>query len=208
MTDISRVRLSGPLAEHAAGLAADLDGRGYAPSTVLHSVRMMAAVSRWLEERGMTASELDQAVAQAVLAERHAAGRWRAVRIGSLKPMLSYLRGAGVGQAEAGPVPATAVDIVLAGFAAYLSLERGVTGKSVERDRIAVRPFLTEVMGDGGNGLEQLTAQDVTSYLVEVTRLRPGAAGRIAGALRSVLRFLYLKELIGIPLADAVPSVS
>src|SRR5438445_4161132 len=208
MTDISRVRLSGPLAEHAAGLAADLDGRGYAPSTVLHSVRMMAAVSRWLQERGMTASELDQAVAQAVLAERHAAGRWRAVRIGSLKPMLSYLRGAGVGQAEAGPVPATAVDIVLAGFAAYLSLERGVTGKSVERDRIAVRPFLTEVMGDGGNGLEQLTAQDVTSYLVEVTRLRPGAAGRIAGALRSVLRFLYLKERIGIPLADAVPSVS
>jgi integrase/recombinase XerD len=208
MTDISRVRLSGPLAEHAAGLAADLDGRGYASGTVLHSVRMMAAVSRWLQERGMAASDLDQAVAQAVLAERHAAGRWRAVRIGSLKTMLSYLREAGVVRAEAGPVSGSAVEVVLAGFAAYLSLERGLTAKSVERDQIAVRPFLTQVMGDDQNRLEQLTAQDVISYLVEVTRLRPGAAGRIAGALRSVLRFLYLKELISVPLADAVPSVS
>lgn len=208
MTDVSRVRLTGPLAEHAAGLAADLDGRGYAPGTVLHSVRMMAAVSRWLGQRGMAASELDRAVAQRVLAEQHAAGRWRTVRIGSMEAMLSYLRSMGVARAEVGPVSATAVDIMLEGFAAYMSLERGLTDKSVERDRNAVRPFLTQVMGGGCDGLKQLTAQDVTSYLVEAARLGPGTARRIAGALRSVLRFLYLKELIGAALADAVASVS
>jgi integrase/recombinase XerD len=100
MGELFQVALSGPLEEHAAGFAADLAGQGYAPSVVVIHVRRLAHVSRWLEARGLGASALDEAAGRAFLVDRQAAGRSASLRIGSLAPLLEYLRGIG-----AAPVP-------------------------------------------------------------------------------------------------------
>jgi integrase/recombinase XerD len=52
MVVVSQVRVSGPLAEYAAGYAACLAGAGYMPLSAANQVRLLAHLSRWLEERG------------------------------------------------------------------------------------------------------------------------------------------------------------
>jgi hypothetical protein len=56
----ARVRVSGPLAEHAEGFRAMLAGRGYAPSSAAGLLQVMAHLSRWLGQEDRRADDLDQ----------------------------------------------------------------------------------------------------------------------------------------------------
>src|SRR5580692_7990620 len=142
MGELFQVALSGPLEEHAAGFAADLARQGYAPSVVVIHVRRLAHVSRWLQTRGLGASALDEAAGEAFLADRRAAGRSLLLRIGSLTPLLEYLRGIGATPVP-GPVrPATPEDVLLARYAGYLAAERGLSAKTIARHVMALRPVL------------------------------------------------------------------
>jgi integrase/recombinase XerD len=96
MVDLSRVVMSGPLGPYAEGFAAELGSRGYAASSVLHHCRLLGHVSRWLETQKLEAGALSTGLSEDFLAERHAAGQQVALRIGSLEPLLAYLRGLGV----------------------------------------------------------------------------------------------------------------
>ena len=117
MCELSKVALSGPLERYAEGFADELARQGYAPSVVVIHVRRLAHVSRWLEARGLDASALDEAAGEAFLADRRAAGRSALLRIGSLAPLLEYLRGIGAAPVH-GPVPpATPADALLARYA-------------------------------------------------------------------------------------------
>ena len=52
MTDLSRVRVTGPLAPFAAGFAAELVAQGHASQPAAQQLRLMAHVSRWLLAEG------------------------------------------------------------------------------------------------------------------------------------------------------------
>ena len=95
MCELSKVAVSGPLERYAEGFADELARQGYAPSVVVIHVRLLTHVSRWLEAGGLDASALDEAAGEAFLADRRAAGRNFLLRIGSLAPLLEYLRGIG-----------------------------------------------------------------------------------------------------------------
>ncbi len=58
MDVVSRVRVSGPLAGYAAVFAAYLAGAGYTPLSAANQVRVLAHLSRWLEDRGFDPGEL------------------------------------------------------------------------------------------------------------------------------------------------------
>ena len=142
MCELSKVAVSGPLERYAEGFADDLARQGYAPSVVVIHVRRLGHVSRWLEAGGLDASALDEAAGEAFLADRRAAGRSAPLRIGSLAPLLEYLRGIGAAPVH-GPVPpATPADALLARYAGYLATERGLSAKTIARHVTALRPVL------------------------------------------------------------------
>lgn len=208
MGDLSRVAISGPLEAYAGGFAVQLVRQGYASSSVLFHVRLLAHVSRWLEARDMDVAVFSPAMAEEFLAERHASGRSAALRIGSLEPLLSYLRGVSAVAVPEPVRPVTPVEAVLARYADYLATERGLAEATITRNLELVRPFLTGLAGDGRLELEGLTAGEVTAFVVSQSRQRPGLVPRMVTALRSLLRFLHVDGVIATGLADAVPTVS
>lgn len=208
MSDLSRVAISGPLEGYAEGFASELARQGHAFSSVVFHLRLLAHVSRWLETRDLDVAALDLAMAEAFLAGRQASGRSAALRIGSLEPLLAYLRGAGA-VAVPGPLPpATQADVVLARYAGYLAAERGLGERTITRNVELVRPFLAGLSSDGRFDLGRLTAGEVTGFVVSQSRQRPGPVPRMVTALRSLLRFLHADGVTAAGLADAVPAVA
>ncbi|WP_424533566.1 tyrosine-type recombinase/integrase [Sphaerisporangium viridialbum] len=208
MVDLSGVAVSGPLAPYAEGFAVELASGGYAASTVLHHYRLLGHASRWLEARRLEACALSVEVAERFLAERHAVGHLAALRIGSLEPLLGYLRSLGVAGVSPVVRPAGAVDVVLARFADYLAGERGLATSTVEIRVQLVRRFLTGLAKGGELDLWSLTAEEVAAFVVGESRERPASLPPTVTALRSLLRFLHIDGAIAAGLADAVPTAS
>jgi integrase/recombinase XerD len=209
LCELSKVALSGPLERYAEGFAGDLARQGYAPSVVVIHLRRLGHVSRWLEARGLDAAALDEAAGEAFLADRRAAGRNFLLRIGSLAPLLEYLRG--IGAALPGPVPpATPADALLARYAGYLATGRGLSAKTIARNVTALRPVLASLGREDQPdlGLGRLTAREIMDFVVTQSRKRPGTVPHLVTALRSLLRFLHVDGVTATGLADAVPTAA
>jgi integrase/recombinase XerD len=97
------------------------------------------------------------------------------------------------------------VEGVLAGYRAYLLVERGVSEATVAGYERDARLFLS-VRADGIGGV---TAAEVSGFLARECESRGvSAAGRLVMVARSVLRYLYLSGVIAAPLDWAVPAVA
>lgn len=211
MTDLSRVRVTGPLAPFAAGFAAELVAQGYTSQPAAQQLRLLAHVSRWLMAEGKDGSALNAAVVEAFAISRKAAGYSNHVVVGSLRPLLVYLRGLGVLAAQEVLAPEGPVEIVLARYRRYLLVERGLNAVTARVYVNAVRPFLIgRVLPDGlGPDLGNLGAADVTAFVVARCPAQPrGAAKQTVTALRSLLVWLHVEGEIGRPLVAAVPAVA
>ena len=57
MTEPSRVRISGPLAQYAPGFAVHLADQGYALGSAGQQVQLMAHLSRWLATEGLSGED-------------------------------------------------------------------------------------------------------------------------------------------------------
>ncbi len=211
MSDPSRVRVFGPLEPFAAGFAVWLSGRGYPPGSVARQLQLMAHLSRWLLAEGCGARELDDDVVEAFVVSRRACGYSRHRTSGALVGLLCYLRDVGVVSAAVELAPEGPVEGLLDRYRRYLVVERGV-GASTIRDYVrVVRPFLDgRVCSDGlGLDLEHLRAGDVVAFVVaRCPSQSRGSAKLTVRALRSLLGFLYLEDMIDRSLASAVPSVA
>lgn len=208
MVELSKVAVSGPLEEHAGGFAGWLARQGYAPSVVVIHVRLLGHVSRWLEARGQDAAALDEAAGEEFLAWRRAAGRSARLRIGTLKPLLDYLRETGATPPPVVVPPTTEADALLARYASYLASERGLSAKTIARHVSAVGPFLATLGLDAQPDLGWLTAAGVTDFVVAQARLNPGRVSHLVTGLRSFLRFAHVEGLIAGGLAEAVPTAA
>lgn len=211
MTDLSRVRVTGPLAPFAAGFAAELVVQGYALQPAGQQLRLLAHVSRWLLAEGKDASALNAAAVAAFVASRRAAGYSTHVADSSLRPVLVYLRGLGVAPVQEALAPDGPVEVLLERYRRYLVVERGLNWITVGVYVDAVRPFLAgRVAGDGvALELGNLGAGDVMVFVVARCTVQSRAAAKqTTTALRSLLMFLHVEGEIGRPLAAGVPSVA
>jgi integrase/recombinase XerD len=202
---VSRVRVSGPLEEYAAGFAVYLAGAGYTPLSAANQVRVLAHLSRWMESRGLGAGELAGPRVREFLAARRAAGYtcWLSER--GVAPLLGFLRGLGVVPEPERPVPVAAVDVLLDRYRGYLAVERGLAAWTVRYYLDEARGFLA----GREDGLGSLTAGEVSGFVVAQCRQRStGSAKILVTALRSLLRFLVVEGLAPPGVQDAVPSVA
>jgi integrase/recombinase XerD len=197
-----RVVVEGPLARYAPGYGVRLVEQGYAPAAVEGQLRLMAQLSRWLDEQRFGEARLTLEAVERFVRSRRA--RRRAVG-----PLLSYLRDVGVV-----PPPAlvdTPVERLLAEYGDYLVRERGLVPGSVRLRLDVARLFLAERPEPLVLELQRLQAGDVTAFVVAHCReRRRGVAWSrtLTSGLRSLLRYLYLSGRVPVGLARAVPSVA
>ncbi|MBA3809704.1 MAG: hypothetical protein H0X28_15135 [Solirubrobacterales bacterium] len=70
MSDVSRVRVAGPLEPFAAGFALELVGQGYASQPAAAQLRLMGHVSRWLAAGGRQVAALNAVTVDAFVVPR------------------------------------------------------------------------------------------------------------------------------------------
>jgi site-specific recombinase XerD len=126
--------------------------------------------------------------------------------------LLEYLRDEGVVGADAvrAAEPGAPLDELLTEYRKWMSAARDLAPLTVLRYERVARRFLSQRVEPGDElGVRDLTGADVASFLLrEFDRLSVGSAkGRVA-ELRSLLRFLHLRELTAVSLAAAVPPVA
>jgi site-specific recombinase XerD len=202
---VSRVRVRGPLAEHAAGFAGFLAEAGYTPLSAANQVRVLAHLSRWLEGCGLGPGELTGERLGEFLAVRREAGYtcWLSER--GLAPLTTFLRGLGVVPAAGPAAPAGAAGVLLGRYRAYLESERGLAAGTVRYCTDEARGFLA----GREDRLAGLDAAEVSGFVADECRRRgTGSAKILVTALRSLLRFLVVEGIVTPGLQDAVPAVA
>ena len=205
MDVVSRVRVSGPLAEHAAGFAGFLAEAGYTPPSAANQVRLLAHLSRWLEDGGLSPGDLTGERRGEFLAARREAGYkcWLSER--GLAPLTAFLRGLGAVPAAQAAAPAGAAGVLVGRYRSYLEAERGLAAGTVRYCTDEARGFLT----GREDRLADLDAAEVSGFVAaECRRRSTGSAKILVAALRSLLRFLVLEGLVTPGLQDAVPAVA
>lgn len=204
-----RVLIAGPLAVFADGFRGELERLGYSPFTAEEQLRLMAHLSRWLEDGGLDVEELTAARAQEFLAYRRACGRSHRYSPRALTAVLGFLRRLGAAPL---PVPAaivTATDRLLAAFEEHLLGDRGLSEFTVAGYRRVATLFVAECFPDGDLRLERLTAADVSAFMLAQSAWRsPGSLSTTVTGLRALLRFLHLRGYTPLALAAAVPAAA
>ncbi|MGH9249310.1 MAG: site-specific integrase [Acidimicrobiales bacterium] len=196
----------GPLGPWAAGMAGQLKTLGYAPSTAARHMQLVGRLSRFLQQRGLGASELNAEVLEEFFEDLHAhhGSSWPTPK--SLAWLVEYLREVGVTPATASPSPKSAQEELIERYRAYLVEERGLARKTVIARERTVRLFLVE---HSGRELHDLDAGDVSRFVTrQCRRLSVRSAERLVNGMRSFLRYALVEGLITAPLASAVPAVA
>ncbi|MQB01279.1 MAG: hypothetical protein GEU78_13475 [Actinobacteria bacterium] len=195
--------VSGPLAPYAAGFESWLRSRAYS-SSAADRLYQFDQLSRWLERGGLGVGELTGEQAERFVSARRAAGRVTWVSPQSVLLPLEYLCELGVAPTPvAAAVSEGPLEGLLADYGRYLLIERGLSQHTVlDAYGPVARLFLAEREGpDGlGVGLGRLCAADVSSFLARECPKRSVSGARdLVCALRSLLRYLHLAGLIGLP---------
>ena len=210
MTDLSRVRISGPLEPFLSGFATELARQGYTPRSLLTQLNLLSHVSRWLHARDLDVRDLPEGTQQ-FLEARQDVGYKSLLTGKALRPLLTYLRTRGAIPPAPTPIPAGPVDETLARYRHYLTVERGLSQDTARGYVDAVRPFLRRCVSSDGFALDlaQLGEADVTAFMVTCCAEQPPrATQRTATGLRSLLGFLHLTGAVAHSLVAAVPSVA
>ena len=130
----SRVRITGPLVEHAAGFRAALESQGYRRNAVADQLRVMAHVSRWLDAEGLDVVGLSPPRIERFLQVRREAGYTLWLSAKGVAPLVGYLRNVGAVPLTEVPIAVTPVECCLATFRAYL-IRRARPGRGNRRRR-------------------------------------------------------------------------
>jgi site-specific recombinase XerD len=208
MKELFGVRVGGPLEPFAEGFAVVLEGAGYLPSAVGMQVRLLAHLSRWLENEQVSPAVLSDAVLDRF--RREYLAKFASLRgFAGMVPLLKYLRRLGVVPEPQAPVLTVAGEL-LERYRRYLTVERGLTRESARGYVDVVRPFVeSRVVETGGLELWDLQAGDVLGFLLEHAGERSRKSSKaLVTCLRSLLGFLHVSGLIARPLASGVPSVA
>ena len=202
-------RKPGSMGPFVEGFELRLLGLGYTSGSTRGMLKGVGQLGRWMEMEGVEVDRLGSAKIDGFVQARLAGGARQVPSRSGLVVLLEYLREAGATDAE----PSAALSVLgemISDYRLWLVDERGLAATTVTRYEALARRFLgLHVDADGAVAVDGLTGGDVSGFLrSECTRLSVGAAkGRVAD-LRSLLRFLYLRELTSLALANSVPPVA
>jgi site-specific recombinase XerD len=194
-----------PLAPLAAGFKAALIEAGYGVHSVREHLWLMAHLSRWMHEHGLTVGDLDEGRQDGFLTARRGAGYRTLCSRRALVPLLGFTVAQGLAAAD--PPAVSPVEVLLARYSHYLLGERAVAPSTARLYTKRVRRFLARCAPDAN--LRSMSAGQVTAaVLAECETVSVGSAQYFVAALRSFLRFCYLERLTDTDLSAAALAVS
>src|SRR5882672_9818161 len=85
-----RVPITGPLQPYFDGFVAELEAHGYTDLSAANQLRLMADLSRWLEQTGGAVDEVDRGVIERFLAKRRRT-HTQFISDRAVRPLLRYL---------------------------------------------------------------------------------------------------------------------
>lgn len=211
---VSGVVLRGPLAPFGDVFGAELAAREYTPRSVVPQLRQMDRLSRWLQDQGLGAAQLDESHIEVFLAAQRAQGRHRSgwSRSGLLC-LLHVLREQGVAAVRVPSPAGSDTEVLLGSFGRYLLEERALAPGTVHGYLANTRRFLSGLPGkDQLHALTggQITAGDVTAaVLAQVARGGSvSTTQNFVAALRAFLRYCYLEGRLDSDLSGAALAVT
>jgi integrase/recombinase XerD len=195
---VSVVEVTGPFAGVVDSFRIALEGQGYTPLSAANQLRLLAHLSRWMSAERVEPGGLGDVELARFLAVRRAAGYTCWLSLRGLQPLLRVLRAEGVIACAVVAVPSL-VDVLVADFAEFLTVERGLAVSTVAGRVLVVRRFLDRV------GVDGLAAGDVVAYVATLSQV--GAVGTVKlhlSGVRSLLRFLHVSGRVACDLSPAV----
>lgn len=204
----ARCLRSGVFAAHVQSFGERLIGLGYRHETILHKLWIVSLFGRWMEHAGLALSDLDEGRAEEFLSARRRRGRTHRGHPRTLRQLIEHLRSRGVVPRLVQPRDDSPAAVLLASYGEYLSRERSLAGCTIAGYLAVVGPFLGGHLGGEAALPETLGARDVRDFLLAgVRRVSPKRGQYMGTALRSFLRFLFLRGHTGTDLSLAVPTV-
>jgi site-specific recombinase XerD len=205
---VAEVRVRGPLSEYAAGFAEFLSEGGYASGSAQQQLCLISQLSRWLDAEGLGVKGLTELEAERFLAARRARGVRLFRSLLALEPIIGYLRGLGVIPSAVPAGPTTPAEALIERYRRYLLVERALTPGTAKVYVGGIRRFVERFEVAGGLEFERLTSAEVSAFVLDEARRRPGTSIRsVATGLRSLLGFLHVEGLVDRSLTGAVPGV-
>lgn len=193
----------GVLDPYAAGFAAWLSARGYAPSTVEKQLRLTGRLGRWLAGERIPVDALDEDAARRFACSVRSSGRTR-LSMRGVMPVLEFLRSSGAVPPEPPPCGGSPRQCLLLAYERYLSGERSLGQSTIAKYARIAGAFLDVLPDPVDDALARLSAGQVHGFVLS----RGSGAKSIAGGLRSFLRYLFLSGAAPRQLAGAVPPAA
>lgn len=198
---------AGPLSAPIDDFAREYADRGYAVWTGKYAMRLLAALSRWLEHEGLSVSDLDEPTIEVFLQCRYRAFRPHRDDRAVLTFFLTYLREKGVVAPSLERQATDQGSKIREAFHRHLVSQRNLAPSTVRTYLDTVGHFLEWRFGTLSLQLGVLCAQDVSGFMLEqARRYSAGRTQLIASALRSFLRFLLQCATIATDLSQYVPA--
>jgi site-specific recombinase XerD len=191
---------------HVEAFCARLAGLRYRPATIHGKLWVVASLTRWMADEHVAVVDLDERRVEAFLGARR--GRTSRGFRPTVLLLLEDLRSAGVV-----PRPVPAGDYSprakrLAGYERYLRQERALAETTIAGYLSFVCAFVDERLDRGAGCPDSLGPGDVRDFLLaRVHSMVPKRAQFMGSALRSFMRFLFLRGETRTDLSLAVPTV-
>jgi site-specific recombinase XerD len=199
----------GPLGPYVDAFAARLSEQGYVKSTIRYRMRLVGAMSCWMQRRGLDAGDLDEQTTADFLQQRRSEHPIQRADAPTFRLLLEHLR-----QSGAIPIPVAEVDDselgrIVSCFANYLAQDRRLSQASLDNYLPVVRRFLEERFGNDPISLEEIHQIDISHFVLRyANKLSRARAKLMVTALRSFFRFLRMHGDISTNLAGVVPKVA
>lgn len=196
----------GVLGAYLDGFCGQLVELGYRRPTIRHALWVLSRLAAWMAHTHVAVRDLDEHRLDAFLDARRRRGRpWRRLRR-ALHQLLAWLRAADVLPAVATHAADAPKPTVLTRYEAHLRRERALAECTVAGYLVVAREFVDERL-DGGRASALRPEVAHEFLLARVRRLSPKRAQYVGTALRSFLRFLFVRGETEADLSLAVPTV-
>ena len=208
MARLPNLQITGPLTSYVRGLWNHLLAEGYTALSASNLLRLLAHLSRWMAARELEVADLTAERIEAFVSVRQADyTHFRTRR--ALEPLWRYLLEVGAPKAVPVAAPRSAIDAMVDEYADFLSTERALTSSATERYCTVAKRFLAGCFGDGDPRPDQLTANDLTAFILgEVQRYQTGTVKLTISALRSLMRYLHVRGDMPHDLTGALPALA
>jgi site-specific recombinase XerD len=197
----------GPLGVHIDLFAARLLREGHCQQSAWRNIRVAGDFSRWLSRKGIAVDGVDEGIVERYMQFR---SRYRHPFLSdraALNRLLTVLREVDVIVPKR-PEPLSAHEQIVEDFRRHLLQEGGYGRRTIITHLPTLRRFLAEHCAGGVKSFSKLAAADIVAFVARhASKQSARSTQSVCWTLRSFLRYLRYKDLIGDELASAVPSV-